>query len=91
MICKKSAAHNFIDLPKNCYMCSTSQTTVDGQFSNLYGFTENVVRSATVAIGFRADEDGVMYNGQFENSVAGYGFSPRDVNQNLFKRPNGEL
>lgn len=89
MLCKKASAQNYMDLPESCYMCCVNQTTIDGQFANVYGFTESVIRTATTAIGFRADEDGVMYSGQYDTVVSGYGFSPRDVNQNLFNRSQG--
>ena len=89
MLCKKAAADNFQNLPDSCYMCCQKLTTVDSQYANLYGFSEAFIRTATNTIGFRTEEDGVMYPDQYEVCVSGHGFSPRDVNQNLLKQPQG--
>ena len=90
MLCKTAVAGTFPDLAHNCYMCCVKLTTVDSPYANLYGFAENVIRTATTAIGFRTIDDGELFPDQYETCVSGHGFSPRDINQQLLLQPEGK-
>ena len=91
MVCKKAAVGDYTRLADICYMCCVKQTTIDSPYSNLYGFTELTVRSLSCTIGFRTVEDGEVYDDQYGHCMAGHGFSPRDVNQRLFRSPEGKI
>ena len=91
MLCKKAISGDYNYLAENCYMCCVKLTTVDSPYANLYGFSEVFIRSATTTIGYRNPEDGEVYENQYETVMSGHGFSPRDVNQDLFRRSDGEI
>ena len=89
MLCKNAVAGDYRNLGDNCYMCCTKLITVDSPYANLYGFAETFIRSATTIIGYRTVTDGELFEDQYEHCMSGHGFSPRDVNQNLFQRTQG--
>ena len=91
MLCKKAISGDYNYLAENCYMCCVKLTTVDSPYANLYGFSEIFIRSATTTIGYRNAEDGEVYANQYETVMSGHGFSPRDVNQDLFRRSDGKI
>ena len=90
MVCKKVTTSDYTQLQHHCFMCSTKITTIDCPYCNLYGFSELVIRASTSVIGFRIESDGELYEGQYETTLSSHGFSPRDVNQDIFRYPEGK-
>ena len=91
MLCKKAVTGDYLYLRENCYMCCVKLTTVDSPYANLYGFSETFIRSVTTTIGYRTPDDGEVYANQYDFCMSGHGFSPRDVNQDLFRYSEGKL
>ena len=69
-----------------CYPCSVKNQVIDAPHANLYAFCELFIISSSSTIGYRTDEDSQE---RYIHVVSSHGFSPLDVNQEIFDNEDG--